>query len=108
MSPCAALALWAGILASQSCSRNANSASAHVIRRLATTLNVTADLMAFDTEECRPDDDLRLAFEATRNLDADARRTVSTLLDAILLEHDARRWTNASCAPERSVPPSRS
>jgi transcriptional regulator with XRE-family HTH domain len=66
------------------------------IRRLATTLNVTADLLVFDTDERGPDDDLRLAFEATRQLDDDERRTVRDVIEAILLKHDARRWTNAS------------
>ena len=67
-----------------------------VIRRLATTLNVTADLLVFDNDERGPDDDLRLAFEATRQLDDDERRTVRDVIEAILLKHDARRWTNAS------------
>ncbi len=41
------------------------------IRRLATTLHVSADLLIFDIDERGPDDDLTLAFEATRQLDPD-------------------------------------
>ncbi len=67
-----------------------------VIRRLATTLNVTADLLVFDNDERGPDDDLTLAFEATRQLDPDERQTVRDIIEAILLKHDAKRWTNAS------------
>lgn len=67
-----------------------------VIRRLATTLNVTADLLVFDTDERGPDEELRLAFEATRQLDDNERQTVRDVIEAILLKHDARRWTNAS------------
>jgi ribosome-binding protein aMBF1 (putative translation factor) len=62
-----------------------------VIRRLATT-----DLLVFDNDDRGPDDDLRLAFEATRQLDDDERRTVRDVIGATLLKHDARRWTNAS------------
>lgn len=67
-----------------------------VIRRLPTTLNVTADLLVFDNDERGPDTDLRLAFEATRQLDPDERATVRDVIEALLLKHDARRWTNAS------------
>ncbi len=56
-----------------------------VIRRLATTLNVTADLLVFDNDERGPDDDLRLAFEATLNLDPDERNTVREVIEALLL-----------------------
>lgn len=66
------------------------------IRRLATTLNVTTDLLIFDTDERGPDDNLRLAFDAARQLDQDEQTTIKNVIEAILLKHDARRWTNAS------------
>ena len=67
-----------------------------VIRRLATTFNVTADLIVFDNDERGPDEDLALAFEATRNLDPDEKAHVRAVLEGILLRHQARRITQAS------------
>ncbi len=66
-----------------------------VIRRLATTLHVTSDLLIFDTDERGPDDDLRLAFEATNNLDATDKAHIQALLEGILLRHQAQKITQA-------------
>lgn len=54
------------------------------------------DWIIFDTDERGPDTDLRLAFEATRQLDPDEQRTIRDVIEALLLKHDARRWTNAT------------
>lgn len=66
------------------------------IRRLATTLNVTADLLVFDADERGPDDDLRLAFEAIDALDPDDKAHVQAVLEGLLLRHQAKRITKAS------------
>jgi transcriptional regulator with XRE-family HTH domain len=67
-----------------------------VLRNLALALSTSADSLLFDENERGPDDDLRLAFEATRALDPDERDTLKALLEGFLLRHDARRWTNVS------------
>jgi transcriptional regulator with XRE-family HTH domain len=67
-----------------------------VLRNLALALSTSADSLLFDHDERGPDDDLRLAFEATRTLDQDEKNTLKALLEGFLLRHDARRWTNAS------------
>jgi transcriptional regulator with XRE-family HTH domain len=67
-----------------------------VLRNLALALSTSADSLLFDDDERGPDDDLRLAFEATRALDDDEKETLKALLEGFLLRHDARRWTNAS------------
>ena len=67
-----------------------------VLRNIAVALSITTDSLAFDDHERDPDDDLRLAFEATRHLDPDERAIIKHLIEAVLLKHDARRWTNAS------------
>ena|SRR5579883_3053379 len=67
-----------------------------VLRNLALALSTSADSLLFDDDERGPDDDLRLAFEATRALDVDEKETLKALLEGFLLRHDARRWTNVS------------
>jgi transcriptional regulator with XRE-family HTH domain len=63
-----------------------------VLRRLATTLRVSADLLLFDEGERGPDSDFRLHFEALSRLDAEERKIIKAVLDALLLKHDAKRW----------------
>ena len=67
-----------------------------VLRNIAVALNITTDSLAFDEHERDPDEDLRLAFEATRHLDADERDMVKNLIEAVLLKHEARRWASAA------------
>jgi hypothetical protein len=45
-------------------------------------------------EERGPDEELRLQFEAISRLDPDEKQVVITVLDSLLLRHDARRWTS--------------
>ena len=70
---------------------------------LATTLHVTADHLIFDTDERGPDDDLRLAFEATNNLNPEDEAHIQALLGGILLrpptEHDQAGYAHVSTVP---------
>ena len=66
------------------------------LRNIATSLNITTDSLLFEPDERGPNTDLALAFEATRHLDPHEQTLVRELIEAILLKHDARRWTNAS------------
>lgn len=66
------------------------------LRNLAIALNVTTDSLVFDEDERGPDDDLALQFEATRHLDPEEQQLVRSIIEAILLRHDTRRWTQAS------------
>jgi transcriptional regulator with XRE-family HTH domain len=68
-----------------------------VVRRIAISLSVSADTLVFDDNERGPDDDdLRLHLEAIGRLDDNDKAMVKSLLDAILLRADAKRWTHAS------------
>jgi transcriptional regulator with XRE-family HTH domain len=67
-----------------------------VVRRIAISLSVSADTLVFDDNERGPDDDdLRLHLEAIGRLDDNDKAMVKSLLDAILLRADAKRWTHA-------------
>lgn len=48
----------------------------------------------FDEHERGPQDDLALAFEATRHLTPQEQATVRELIEAMLLKHEARRWAS--------------
>jgi transcriptional regulator with XRE-family HTH domain len=67
-----------------------------VIRRLARALNVSADLLIFDTDERGPSEDLALVFEATSQLDDEGRALVKALVEGIVLRQQSRRFANAS------------
>lgn len=67
-----------------------------VLRNIAISLSATTDSLVFGEDERGPDDDLRLAFEATRNLDPDEKNHVRALLEGILLRHQAKHITTAS------------
>jgi transcriptional regulator with XRE-family HTH domain len=62
-----------------------------VIRRLAIALSVSADTLLFDPEDRGPSDDLRLQFEAVAQFDPESRKVAKTVLDGLILQHQARR-----------------
>ena len=67
-----------------------------VIRKLSTALQVSADMLLFGKDERGPDDDLRLQFEAVSRFDEEEKRVVRSLLEGMILKHEARRWQNTS------------
>ena len=72
-----------------------------VIRRLATALSVTSDHLLFGKDERGPGDDLRLQFEAISNFDEEEKHVVRSLLEGMILKHEARRWQSVSNGGER-------
>ena len=62
-----------------------------VLRKLAVTLSVSADLLLFDQDERGPDDDLRLQFEAVSQLGEDEKEVVRSVLEGLLLKSQAKR-----------------
>jgi transcriptional regulator with XRE-family HTH domain len=73
-----------------------------VIRKLATALGVSADLLLFGKDERGPDEDLRLQFEAVSRFDADEKQVVRSLLEGMILKHEARRWSSATAVKENT------
>ena len=62
-----------------------------VLRRLATELAISADVLLFDPEERTIPDDLRHHLEAINQLDPDERNAIRTLVEGTLLRHQARK-----------------
>jgi transcriptional regulator with XRE-family HTH domain len=63
-----------------------------VLRRLAIVLGVSGDALLFDANERGPSDDLRLHFEAVARMSAEDRQVVRSLLEGMILKHDAKRF----------------
>ena len=89
-----ALADRVGLHVSQVCRYEAGDSQPNLdaLRNLAIALSVST--LVFDEAERGPDDDLRLAFEATSRLDTDERTMVKQLIEAVLLKHEAKRWAS--------------
>ena len=65
-----------------------------VLRKLAVILNVPGDHLLFDDEERTPPDDFVLQFEALSQLTKEEKNTIRTVIDGIILRHQAGKWTN--------------
>lgn len=66
-----------------------------VIRRLAIALSVSADMLIFDKDERGPDEELRLQFEALSQFSPEEKQIAKTLLESLILRHDASRFSAA-------------
>ena len=62
------------------------------IRKLAIALNVSADVLIFDEHERNPDEELRLQFEAISTFSNEEKKIAKTVLEGLILKHEAKRW----------------
>lgn len=67
-----------------------------VLRELAVALRVSADTLVFDDKERDPQDDMRLQLEALARLAPEEKDVVRSVLEGILLKHEARRLLTAA------------
>jgi transcriptional regulator with XRE-family HTH domain len=63
------------------------------IRNLAKALSVSADMLLFEKDERGPDEELKLQFEAVSRLDPEEKKIIRSVIESILLRHEARRWS---------------
>jgi transcriptional regulator with XRE-family HTH domain len=63
------------------------------IRKLALALRVSADMLLFEKDERGPDEDLKLQFEAVSRLDPEEKKVIRSVIESIILRHEARRWS---------------
>jgi len=66
-----------------------------VIRKIAVALSVSADELIFDENERGPQDDLRLQFEAVSKFTSEEKRVIKSVLEGLILKHEAKRWSSA-------------
>jgi hypothetical protein len=57
-------------------------------------LRVSADELLFGKTERGPDEDLRFQFEAIRRFSSEEKKVVRSVLEGLLLTHEARRWNS--------------
>jgi|SRR5690606_26315149 len=62
-----------------------------VIRKLAIALAVSADTLIFDPDERGPGDDLKLQFEAVRQLPPEDRQAIKAMLDGMIVKHRTKQ-----------------
>jgi transcriptional regulator with XRE-family HTH domain len=59
--------------------------------RLAKALHVSLDYLVFDNAERGPDDELKLQFEAVRQLPPEDRQAIKALLDGMIVKHRTKQ-----------------
>ncbi len=65
-----------------------------VIRGIAVALGISADELLFATDERGPDGALKLQFEAVSRFDPESKKVVQQVLDSMILQQEARRWSS--------------
>lgn len=63
-----------------------------VLRQMALTLGVSADVLIFSEDERTPDPSLQQLFVAVATLDDDEKRAIRSVVEGMLLKHEARKW----------------
>ncbi|MFP5420273.1 MAG: helix-turn-helix domain-containing protein [Gammaproteobacteria bacterium] len=66
--------------------------SADALKKIAKCFGVTTDWLLFDEAERGPDNDLRLQFEAMRQLSNEEKAVAREVLEGLILKHAARQW----------------
>ena len=64
------------------------------IRNMAMALGVSSDYLLFGKDERGPDEDLKLQFEAVSKFDPESKKVVQQVLDSMILQQEARRWSS--------------
>jgi transcriptional regulator with XRE-family HTH domain len=65
------------------------------IRKLAKALSVSADMLLFEKDERGPDEEQKLQFEAVARLDPEEKKIIRSVIESMILRHEARRWSAA-------------
>ena len=72
--------------------KGTNRPASAALKSLAQALGVSADELLFGIDGRGPDEDLRLQFEAVSQFDPEEKRVVKTVLEGLILKHQAKRW----------------
>ena len=66
--------------------------SLEVLKKIATTLHISADFLLFDEHEREPEADLILQFEAVKALPANEKMIIKEVIDSLIIKYQTRRW----------------
>ncbi|MFC0228902.1 helix-turn-helix domain-containing protein [Serratia aquatilis] len=65
--------------------------SLDILKRIAMVFSVSTDWLIFEDKEREPTDEMKLRFEAIKQLDDEELRTVNNVLDAMILMHKSKK-----------------
>ena len=65
--------------------------SMDILKRIAVTFSVATDWLVFEEGEREPQDELKLKFEAIKQMDEDEQKAVLSILDAMILKDQAKK-----------------
>ncbi|KFK95265.1 MULTISPECIES: helix-turn-helix domain-containing protein [unclassified Serratia (in: enterobacteria)] len=65
--------------------------SLDILKRVAIVFSVSTDWLIFEDKEREPTDEMKLRFEAIKQLDDEELRSVNHVLDAMILMHKGRK-----------------
>lgn len=74
-----------------------------IIRKLATTLAVSADELIFGEGERGPDERLRLQFEAISQFDEEDRQLAQGVLEGLILKHHLSIKLSSQCSGKQRL-----
>jgi len=66
--------------------------SLDILKKIAVAFSVSTDWLIFEEGEREPQDELKLKFEAVTQMDEDERYVVLSVLDSMILKHQAKRF----------------
>lgn len=66
--------------------------SLEILKKIATAFHVTTDWLIFDDGEREPSDELRLQFEALQSFTPEEKQVAKSVLEGLILKHDANRF----------------
>ncbi|WP_445570972.1 helix-turn-helix domain-containing protein [Pseudomonas sp. E102] len=78
-------------------------ASLEILKEVATAFNVVTDWLVFEQGERKPQDELKLKFEAVAQMDEEERRLILSLLDAMILKHQTWRFFVPQADPGKAA-----
>ncbi len=64
------------------------------LRKLAIALNVPGDILLFDDQERQPPENFLLQFNALNQLSPEDQKSIRTLIDGLLMRHQAKMLIN--------------
>lgn len=69
-----------------------------VIKRLCLAMGIHSDQLIFDSSSITNDDTLRLQFQAVSEFEPDEKQVAITLLESLIIRHDAQKWAKFKTA----------
>ena len=65
--------------------------SIDILKKIATSFQVTADWLIFDTQERELPDKLKLKLEAINQMSDEDQKAIQTLLDGMIIKHQTQQ-----------------